>query len=69
MLSPRENPPSMLPRGWTGMDGARLRPSMLRGAWTGQFVQFQPPLVGPSGLSGVLNKGKHSGLGSPRSQS
>ena len=69
MLSPRENTPSMLSRGWTDMDGAGLCPSMLRGAWTGQFVQFQPPLIGPSGLSGVPNKGKQSGLKSPRSVS
>lgn len=65
MLSPRENPPSMLPRGWTDMDGARPGPSMLRRAWTGQFVEFQPLLVGPSGLSGVLNKGKQNGLEGP----
>ena len=69
MLSPRENTPSMMFRGWTDMDGARLCPSMLRRAWTGQFVQFQPPLIGPSGLSGVSNIGKQSGLESPRSQS
>ena len=65
MLSPHENTPSMLSRGWTDMDGARPGPSMLRRAWTGQFVPFQPPLVGPSGSSGVLNKGKQSGLEGP----
>ena len=69
MLSPRENTPSMLFGGWTDMDGARLCPSMFPGAWTGQFVQFQPPLIGPSGLSGVSNIGKQSGLESPRSVS
>lgn len=68
MLSPRESTPSMLFRGWTEMDGARPGPSMPHRAWTGQFVQFQPPLIGPSGLSGVSNIGKQNGLESPRSQ-
>ena len=72
MLAPRENTPSMLFAAWTDMDGMDRRrpgPSMSSGAWTGKFVKVQPSLVGPSGLSGVLNKGKQSGLESTRSGS
>jgi hypothetical protein len=63
MLPPRENLPSMLRAGWTEVDGLA---STLLGAWTGQFVELQPPVVGPSGLSGVSNIGTSSGRQSPR---
>lgn len=63
MLLPRENTPSMLGAGWTDPDGA---PSTLSATWTGQFAEFQPPFVGPSGLSGVPNIGTSRGRQSPR---
>ncbi len=63
MLLPRESTPSMLVAGWTDPDGA---PSTLSATWTGQFAEFQPPFVGPSGLSGVPNISMSSGRHSPR---
>ena len=63
MLPPREITPSTLVGAWTDPDGA---PSTLPRAWTGQFAEFQPLILGVSGLSGVPNIGTSSGRQSPR---
>jgi hypothetical protein len=66
MLSPRENPPSMVVAPWTETASVA---SMVNPPWTDSFAKVQPPLVGDSGCSGVANIGTHSGPQGPRSQS
>lgn len=63
MLSPRENPPSMVVVPWTETAAGA---SMVDPPWTDPFVKVQLPLVGDSGWSGVANIGTSNGRQSPR---